>query len=869
MQQVGLLKSGWLYKELDIISNHGYLDYFLPNFLVENLNPEFELRPYQKEAFARFFYQYSKNYEKQHRTHLLYNMATGSGKTLIMAGLILYLYEKGCRNFLFFVNSANIIEKTKDNFLNDKSIKYLFSEKIVINNRVIRVAKVDNFEGVSQDDINICFTTIQKLHSDIHAEKENSLTFDDFKRKKIVLLADEAHHVQVKTKQKTLIDEKPNWENTVERIFKENKDNILIEFTATMDFMNKEIEKKYMPNVIYKYDLKQFRQDKFSKDVEILRSDTDKKGRILLALILNQYRQDVASKHGIRLKPVILFKSQKTIKQSEENKEFFHNLIDHLSNKDIQEIREKTDIREIKRALHFFDSEGMTEDILIKKLKLNFERNKCISMNDEKALKDNQIRINTLEKPDNQIRAIFTVQKLNEGWDVLNLFDIVRLYEGQTGGGRYEGKASPSTISEAQLIGRGARYFPFKRKEEDEDKFLRKFDDDLDNELRILEELHFHSPNESRYISELKKALVEQGIIEDKTVKKELKLKKNFKKTLFYKNGDIFLNKRISNDYSDVKSFADLNLKEKDFKYDIPTYKGRVTDALTDEKYDNLHIKKESKTLLIKEIDRHVVKNAVSRKEFFKFENIKRIFPKIESVNDIIESDDFLANIRINFTGLADDINNLSNRNKFRAIVSVLDEAEEKLKNNMTDYKGTKEFSSRKINEVFHDKTIKIEEGVRRSDGEEDFIKDKDWYVFNANYGTSEEKACVRLIDRLIEEEFKNKYKEIFLIRNELHFVIYNFKDGRGFAPDFVLFMKGKSGKEIAYQIFIEPKGKHLHEKDRWKEKFLNEIKEMFESSSLAKFVETNKYRVVGVPFFSKEDENRFREQLLSAIKKG
>jgi type III restriction enzyme len=58
-------------------------------------------------------------------------MATGSGKTLIMAGLILYLYEKGYRNFLFFVNATTIIEKTKDNFLNNLSIKYLFSQKIV------------------------------------------------------------------------------------------------------------------------------------------------------------------------------------------------------------------------------------------------------------------------------------------------------------------------------------------------------------------------------------------------------------------------------------------------------------------------------------------------------------------------------------------------------------------------------------------------------------------------------------------------------------------------------------------------------------------------------------------------------------------
>jgi type III restriction enzyme len=69
---------------------------------------------------------------------LLYNMATWSGKTFVMAWIILALYEKGYRNFLFFVNSTNIIEKTKDNFLNNLSIKYLFNQKITINNKVIK-----------------------------------------------------------------------------------------------------------------------------------------------------------------------------------------------------------------------------------------------------------------------------------------------------------------------------------------------------------------------------------------------------------------------------------------------------------------------------------------------------------------------------------------------------------------------------------------------------------------------------------------------------------------------------------------------------------------------------------------------------------
>ena len=50
------------------------------------------------------------------------------------------------------------------------------------------------------------------------------------------------------------------------------------------------------------------------------------------------------------------------------------------------------------------------------------------------------------------------MQKLNEGWDVLNLFDIVRCY---TTRDAKAGKPGKTTVAEAQLIGRGARYFPF------------------------------------------------------------------------------------------------------------------------------------------------------------------------------------------------------------------------------------------------------------------------------------------------------------------------------------------------------------------------------------------------------------------------
>lgn len=191
----------FLYELLDAVSIMGLLKKDIPYSIAQNLDPKYELRPYQVKAFAHFFHCYKKDFPgKTYPLHFLFNMATGSGKTLIMAGLILYLYHQGYRNFLFFVNSTNIIEKTKDNFLNPASIKYLFKQNVQIGNRRVRITPVKNFETVKPEDINICFTTIQKLHSDLTTEKENALTFEDFRKHRVVLIADEAHHMNVKTK---------------------------------------------------------------------------------------------------------------------------------------------------------------------------------------------------------------------------------------------------------------------------------------------------------------------------------------------------------------------------------------------------------------------------------------------------------------------------------------------------------------------------------------------------------------------------------------------------------------------------------------------------------------------------------------------
>ena len=640
-------QSAFLYEQLDVLSRFGSLNEEIPESITQNLNPVFEIREYQEEAFARFIYHFNNDFQdREKHVHLLFNMTTGSGKTLIIAGLILYLYEKGYRNFLFFVNSTNIIKKTQDNFLNLNASKYLFNNEIFIKGKRVRLTEVENFDGVNENDINICFTTIQQLHIDMTTVKENALTLENFGDKKIVLLSDEAHHMNVSTRSQRELFE--SWEDTIERIFKSNEDNVLLEFTATHDYEDSDMVEKYRNKVIYRYDLIDFRNHRFSKDIEIVRSDFDQQSRILQAIILNHYKQQIAAKYRIQLKPVILFKAQKTIADSQENKANFHKLIDELTGSQIDRIRE-SEVEIVKRAFRFYDENDISSEQLSQRLKSDFQERYCLSVNDDKEKEANQILVNTLEDKENPIRAIFAVQKLNEGWDVLNLFDIVRCYE--TRDTRFS-RAGRTTISEAQLIGRGARYFPFILPENN-DRFRRKFDENLDHELRVLEELHSHSVNNSSYISEIRAALVEEGIIDETVVTREVKLKDSFKETDLYKYGVVWLNEREPRNYQDVTSFTDLanlSVKRKNHEHTIHAGSGGVTTAMENREAEGTqHI--DSRDIRMVKIEQNIVESAIARNPFFTFASLKRYFPHLASMHEFRTSENYLGGLAITFKG--------------------------------------------------------------------------------------------------------------------------------------------------------------------------------------------------------------------------
>jgi type III restriction enzyme len=751
----------------------------VPDHIINNLSSTFELRSYQKEAFSRFIYYNNNAKLKKYPAQLLFHMATGSGKTLIMAGLILHLYTQGYRNFLFFVNNTNIIKKTKDNFLNSFSIKYLFSELISIDNAKIKINEVDNFQySTDKNCINILFSTIQGLHLRLNNPQENSVTFDDFANQKIALISDEAHHINVDTKKGKLTteeeEEKQSWETTVNRIFNSTRENYLLEFTATIDMANSFIREKYQDKLIFDYPLKKFRIEKYSKEVKVFQSDTNHIQRALQAVILSQYRYKVFENNKLNIKPVILFKSAR-IKESKDFFTEFTNKIKHLKKSDVDTVF-KSKEASIRNCHDFFINNGITSDNLIAELKSDFSEDNCIEVNSKEESEENQIVVNTLEMPGNHYRAIFAVDKLNEGWDVLNLFDIVRLYDTRDADTK-TGRPGKTTMAEAQLIGRGARYCPFKINEE-QPKYQRKYDEDIDNPLRICEELYYHAPYNPRYISELHDALHDIGIRDKNTKEIQLSLKFDFKESGLYKDGFIFINKQNKYDRSDIFSLSKA-LTEKLYKHTLRTGASQTSLAFNPTADKNLVRKSEEYKL--SDFGTELIRKALSKNNFFKYKNLSYYFPNISSLSEFINSPSYLSKLKVEVSGNENEVSNLSPAQKLQIVIGVLNEIEQDIKGNNIEYKGTEEFNPYDVNKIFRDKTLNLfvndksdnEYGISQKETNNDKLRidlsQKDWYAFNDNFGTSEEKHLVKYIDK-VYKKLQTKYKDIYLVRNEGHF---------------------------------------------------------------------------------------------------
>lgn len=812
----------------------------IPSYIKDNLSKE--LRVYQKQALKYYFLNFDSKYFKTN--HLMFNMATGSGKTLMMASLILDCYKRGYKDFIFFVNSTSIVEKTKANFADKVSSKYLFKDPIIIDSTHVEINLINHLDESKEGCINLYFTTIQSLFSLLKYERENALSFEDLKERKLVFLADEAHHLNSDTKKANPSKEekeiKEGWEAIIKWAFESHKENLMFEFSATIP-KDINVLEKYRDKIIYEYDLARFCKDGYSKRIFVMKYENPNlQDRFLGGILLSLYRELLAQKYKIALKPVVLFKSE-TIKNSKGNQEAFIEFLDNLDIHIIKAFYQNLDLRESElfaKSLEFFQSEfgeAYLQDI-IHYLQNNFKSTYILNTNDEKELEKNQILLNSLEDSSNEIRVIFTVDKLNEGWDVLNLFDIVRL------GSKSSGAV---TTKEAQLIGRGARYYPFISKKIEinpELAYKRKFDNDLESELSMLERLSYHTLNEVEFIKNLNKSMMDQGLLfED--------MKKRFELTP---------NKKLENIIKDNKIYYAKNkrIKKQDLKY--------------------FEITREEMEQKIKSLNIPLIAKGIKENEE-KFEKIKEEydFQKLTRLGDHIPSKFFLK--AMNMLGLSfEELNgnfDFKSKNEFveeylkNIYVCFSRKQKFNLENNLEiakfileNFKKIKEQIKQEY-EVTNFETHKLNLGDRvifRSENKETADLSFDWlYYHNISLDSKLEEDFLYFIDGN-KEAIDAIFSQWFIVRNDgfEEFKIYDNRKGQptygyGFEPDFIFFEKKKNENDhfLSIECFFEAKGGHLSMQDAWKEEFLQTIqnKRMYVENS-------HKLTLYSLPFFiSKE----------------
>ncbi|WP_437342241.1 DEAD/DEAH box helicase family protein [Helicobacter pylori] len=799
----------------------------LPTHITSNLKKE--LRDYQKQAIYNYL---EKRQSHPTQKHFMFEMATGSGKTLVMGALILECCKQGYQNFIFFVNSVSILEKTKLNFTDSASSKYLFSENININDENIEIKSINNLNESYNGAINIYFSTIQGLFSLFTKAKENAISIEDLKDQKLVFLADEAHHLNTETKKKlndSEASEKRNWESVVKLALEQNKDNLLLEFSATIP-KEKSVEEKYENLKAFTYTLKEFSEDKFCKNIYSLSYENKElETRFLGACVSSLYKELLAQHHNIEnFKPCILFKSER-IEDSKENQERFNAFLENLSPLDLENFFNYSHNAFFKDAKNFFDKQHYTPN-LAALLQTKFKKSTQINTNNEKELEKGMLLLNSLEDRDNPKRVIFSVDKLNEGWDVLNLFDIVRL----------KNKASQKdTIKDAQLIGRGARYYPFSYNDFKPSRiefYQRKFD--FSNPLSVLERLDYHAVYDSEFIAKLKKELQDLGLglIEKEKTTIPLTPTKRFK--CYYASNTKDKNKNLFNmDYSGpveaklkslhVPLFGFIVREKKvDFKEEN---KGDTTYYIP-HTLDKIPINYFLKALNLKNLD---------------FKTLKKAFKKHAFNNKVEFIERYVSSLKTNFhkSQKFDD-----NKILLKLAVYII----ENLKDTLLKEQDKPSVSALELKEFeTHNKSLSA------SEWEKD-IPFYEWLLFKD----------MRKLDSKLERDFLNfindhkevldkKFKEWCVLRND-HFaelkVFCNIENSpfyaQGFEPDFILFAQTHEDEFLGFTCYMEAKGEHLEPSNAWKKEFL----EMLENAALK--IHNKKLHLKGLPFFNNKAVN-------------
>ena len=378
---------------------------------------EADYEAYLKEQLklAQEVCPFCKNFERDFPS-FAFSIATGIGKTRLMAACIAYLYlKKGIRHFFILAPNLTLYEKLIRDFGDTSYEKYVFkglSEFVHNTPVVITGENYNSAHGLfSAQEIQINIFNIAKFNSENRggaprmrrlAEYIGQSYFDYLASlDDLVILMDEAHRYHADASKKAINELRP----------------ILgLEMTATPT----DEKGKSFKNIVYEYNLAQALDDgKYVKIPTVARRKNFSKGSMSdeeLDILKIEDAINIHERTKVHLELYARNTNQQLVKPF---------ILVVCRN-----------IEHAKRTLHLIEEELFDGRYAGKVLQID---------SSTKKNEDIEKLFVSLENTDNQIEIVIHVNMLKEGWDVKNLYTIVPL------------RAADAPILVEQSIGRGLR----------------------------------------------------------------------------------------------------------------------------------------------------------------------------------------------------------------------------------------------------------------------------------------------------------------------------------------------------------------------------------------------------------------------------
>ncbi len=449
------------------------------------------LRPYQVEALAAFQLFWKDGFDsrslkikttqtgKNDQGKIVqwnkvgFEMATGSGKTLLMGAVILDLWNRGHRDFLILTPNTILFDKTIENFT-PRTVKSIFGDGWnVTYNMVTGNSYRDKTCNYEEDrDISFYVFNMQKFYdkSSPLNQKEfgdsmrgvpyvrrpledslwrdktgnNTISFVDFLRERHpVIISDEAHHYQQTKTAEAILDFLPS---------------VVLEFTATsIEKGGKDILGQ---DNLYKYPMQRYINEGYGKRIfavgcgtseekisdEVTESD---KQKLVWGMLIHLLKGDSLVSVNAPVRKAMLLTKARSIKHAELIDSYLKNWPDSVK-KELDDVleqvnREGTDIAKIIRQ-----SAGKNKSVLIKRL--STVAKSVFTIHSENRSEE-EVWAEYQSLDDNKAEIVNQVRIFSEGVDYDNFYTIVVL--GDT--------VEKVGLAAAQLIGRGLRLYKEKR----------------------------------------------------------------------------------------------------------------------------------------------------------------------------------------------------------------------------------------------------------------------------------------------------------------------------------------------------------------------------------------------------------------------